>query len=199
MAKWYNNRMANIHAVIFDLYGVLGLNGWQDFKERHFHDRWEAWEPLRQLGQRVDAGEVTDDAFVSAIAAATDESCETVRYQFEHTKPNRELLQFIREKLASYKIGLLSNTSRDVLPGIFSDAERQLFDATVLSVSTGLTKPDPAMFHTLCEKLGVMPDECLMVDDQERHLVTAASLGMVPILFQNNQQALRTITEGLAA
>ena len=189
-----------IRAVIFDLYGVLGLNGWQDFKERHFHGRWDAWEPLRQLGQRVDAGEATDDEFVSAIAAATNESCETVRYQFEHTKPNTELLEYIREELAgTYKIGLLSNTSRDVLSGIFSAADRELFDAVVLSVSSGLTKPDPAIFHTLLEQLGATAAECLMIDDQERHLVSAAAIGMRTLLFESNTRAIQAIRVVLAA
>lgn len=182
-----------IRAVIFDLYGVLGLNGWQDFKERHFNGRWDAWESLRQLGQRVDAGEATDEEFVSAIAAATNESCETVRYQFEHTQPNKELLQFIREELGAYKIGLLSNTSRDVLGGIFSASDRELFDAIVLSVSTGLTKPDPAIFAALLKQLGVEASECLMIDDQERHLISAEAIGMKTVLFESNQHAIDAI------
>lgn len=191
--------MKTIRAVVFDLYGVLALNGWQDFKTRHFEGRWDEWEPLRRLGQQVDAGEATDDEFVNAISAATGEPCETVRYQFEHTRPNTELLQFIREELAGvYAVGLLSNTSRDVLPGIFSDEQRELFDVAILSVSIGLTKPDPAIFTTLCKELGVEPTECLMIDDQERHFTTARLLGMQTILFKTNEQTVQAIREMLA-
>lgn len=187
-----------IRAVLFDLYGVLGLNGWQDFKHQHFSGRWELWEPLRKLGQRVDAGEVSDDAFVDAIAAATGETPEKVRYQFDHTQPNRELLDFIRTELeGKYKIALMSNSSSDVRHGIFSADDQALFDVVVMSVFEGLTKPDPAMFRLAAERLGVTPSECLMIDDQARHLEAATSLGMQTVLYTSAADAIAQIRERL--
>ncbi len=187
-----------IRAVIFDLYGVLGLNGWQEFKTLHFGGRWESWETLRQLGQKVDAGLVTDDVFVNAIATATGEPADTVRYQFEHTQPNTELLRFIRDELrGTVKIGLLSNASQDVLPGIFNEQDQALFDAIVMSLHTGRTKPDTSMFTLICEKLGIKPSECIMVDDQERHLAVAADLGMKTVLYDSAEQVGRTVKEML--
>lgn len=187
-----------IQAIIFDLYGVLGLNGWQDFKQQHFEGRWDLWEPLRILGQKVDAGEATDEEFAEAIALATGETTATVRYQFEHTQPNIELLDFIKNELhGKYKIGLLSNASSDVLPGIFTAEQQELFDARVMSVFIGLAKPDPIMFTHICEKLGVKPSECIMVDDQQRHLDIAERLGMEPVLYSNAKQAERDILEVL--
>lgn len=189
-----------VRAIIFDLYGVLGLNGWQDFKHQHFEGRWDDWEPLRVLGQRADAGEVSDDEFVAAIAAATGESARTVRYQFDHTQPNLALLRFIKNKLSGrYKIGLLSNTSHDVLGGILSDEQRALFTADVMSVFVGLAKPDPAMFTLMCERLSVEPEECIMVDDQQRHLDVAARLGMKTVLYTSAVQTERDITRLLRA
>lgn len=185
-------------AIIFDLYGVLGLNGWQDFKQHHFGDDWNRWEPLRRLGQLVDAGKATDDEFVTAISEATGEDCQTIRYQFEHTQPNVELLDFIERELSlKYKIGLLSNTSHDVLGGIFSEKQRQLFDATVMSATVGITKPDPVMFRLICKKLAVEPNECLIVDDQARHLVAAKDMGMDTILYISVKQTVGDLKEVL--
>lgn len=192
--------MNTIRAVVFDLYGVLGLNGWQDFKTRHFEGRWDDWEPIRQLGQRVDAGEASEEEFVKAIAEITGETPENVRYQFAHTQPNKELLEYIRNELRPrYKIGLLSNASRDVLAGIFSDDERKLFDAVVMSVSVGYIKPDPLMFQIIAEKLGVNPHEILFVDDQERHLVPAAVTGMTPLHYVSAAQTIEDLKRMLAA
>lgn len=187
-----------VRAIIFDLYGVLGLNGWQDFKQQHFHGRWELWEPLRVLGQQVDAGEASDDEFVAAIGAATGETAATVRYQFEHTQPNIELLEFIKKELhGKYKVGLLSNASSDVLPGIFTSEQRGLFDVFVMSVFIKLAKPDPAVFTHMCEQLGVTPAECVMVDDQQRHLDVAAEMGMQTVLYVSVEQTTQAIREVL--
>lgn len=190
----------SIRAVVFDLYGVLGLNGWQDFKTQHFEGRWDEWEPLRRLGQRVDAGEASEDDFVQSIAAATGETPETVRYQFAHTQPNTSLLEYIRNVLKPYyKVGLLSNAGSDVLPGILRPEDRALFDAVVMSVSAGYTKPNPLMFQLITDKLGIEPNEIVFVDDQERHLVPATAMGMIPIHFLSAEQTISELERLLRA
>lgn len=187
-----------IRAIIFDLYGVLGLNGWQAFKLQHFAEKPEAWEALRALGQQVDAGEVRDSELVDAIAAETGETPETIRYQFEHTVPNVALLQVIEQELKPhYKIGLLSNASRDVFGEIFNPDEQALFDEAISSYHVGLTKPDPAMFQLMAERLSVKPEECLMVDDQQRHVEAARSVGMRAVQYDTAEQCVADIRKAL--
>lgn len=186
-------------AIIFDLYGVLGLNGWQEFKETHFSKRREVWEHLRSLGQRVDAGQASEAEFVRAVADASGESNATVRYQFEHTVPNIELLNYIAASLkGTYKLGVLSNASHDVLEGIFSQEQRALFNQAISSYHVGLTKPDPKMFLLMCERLGVHPKECVLVDDQQRHFDVAESLGFTSILYSSAEQTIADIERILA-
>ena len=192
--------MAVVKAVIFDLYGVLGLNGWQDFKARHFVDRPEEWERLRVLGQRADAGKVSQDEFVRALVDATGESKATIRRQFESTKPNAPLLVYIAHELKPhYKIGILSNTSHDVYQTIFQAEEYALFDVAIGSFAVGLTKPDPKMFLLMCERLGVDPAECIMVDDKQQHTAAAGRLGMRTVVYTSAPQAIRDIQEQLSA
>ncbi len=194
------NSLVKYTAIIFDLYGVLGLNGWQEFKETHFANHRELWERLRSLGQRVDAGQASETEFVHAVAAASGESNATVRYQFEHTVPNVELLSYIAKNLKGlYKLGVLSNASHDVLDGIFSPDQRDLFDEAVSSYHVGLTKPDPKMFLLMCERLGVQPEECILVDDQQRHFDVAKALGFTPILYSSAEQTIADIEKVLAA
>lgn len=188
----------SFRAVIFDLYGVLGLNGWQSFKQAHFGDRPDAWEHLRALGQRVDAGEASEQELVTAVARATGESEATIRYQFEHTVPNEELLAFIRTELKPhYRIGLLSNASRDVLDDIFTPEQRSLFDAAISSFHVGLTKPDPDMFLLMSGELGLPPAQCVFVDDQARHLEAAAQLGFHVVPYESVAQVSQAIREVL--
>lgn len=52
------------------------------------------------------------------------------------------------------------------------------FDEVVLSEDVGIRKPDPAIFHLTCERLGVEPSECVFADDTEENLKAALDLGM---------------------
>ena len=188
--------MSDIAAVIFDLYGVMGLNNWQDFKKLHFADRDEDWEQLRALGQQVDAGKVDQAPFVTAVAQATGEPESVVRYEFEHTVPNVALLQFIRDELRPrYKIGLLSNTSHDVFRRIFTNDDLALFDVAISSFHVGLTKPDARMFALACERLAVEPTACIMVDDKPQHIKAAEKLGMRGVVYTSAEQAMHDIRE----
>jgi putative hydrolase of the HAD superfamily len=57
-----------------------------------------------------------------------------------------------------------------------------LLDARVFSMEVGRCKPDPAMYLTACERLGVAPHECLYVGDGgSEELSGAQALGMAAI------------------
>ncbi|QQS19053.1 HAD-IA family hydrolase [Candidatus Saccharibacteria bacterium] len=188
-----------IRAVVFDLYGVLGLNGWQEFKAQHFSERPEEWERLRRLGQRADAGVATQNEFVQALAAATGKNEQTIRYQFEHTQANVQLLDFIASELRPhYRVGLLSNTSHDVFQSIFTHEQYALFDVAIGSFAVGLTKPDPAMFAIMCRELAVEPEACIMVDDKQGHLMAAETMGMRGVLYRSVEQTIHDIREIIA-
>ena len=185
-----------VRAVIFDIYGVLVQNGWQDFKQRHFADRPGDWEKLRALGKRVDSGDASYQEMVIAIAAATDVTETEVKKQLEVNEINRELLGYIRSNLArKYKLGILSNASRDIVTELFSPEERKMFSAVVLSVNESVTKPNQASFLLAAERLGVRPEECLMVDDQAGHLAAAAGIGMEVIRFTTVKALKKSIAD----
>jgi HAD superfamily hydrolase (TIGR01509 family) len=187
-----------IRAIIFDLYGVLAINGWQAFKTEHFSSREDVWDQVHQLGRKVDAG-ISDYAeLVRFTSDVTGESEATVRYQLEHTVANRDLLHFIQAELkGNYKLGLLSNTSRpDVIEDVFSVDQRKLFDAVVMSRQTGILKPDKRAYELMADEIGVLIEDCLLIDDQERHVDGARRAGMQALLFTSVvdlQQELATV------
>ena len=183
-----------IRAVIFDLYGVLGLNGWQAFKKRHFSDRPEEWERLRSLGQSVDAHRALYDELIREIALSTNVEEAEVRHSLEATQPNTELLDYIQNDLSAYKIGVLSNANQDVMSGIFSPEQLELFDATILSYHVGLTKPDGTMFELMSEKLDVPADQCIFVDDKAENIVASEIMGMTGVLYQDATQCIDDIS-----
>lgn len=178
-----------IRAIIFDLYGVLALNGWQAFKTKHLTDKPETWNEVFELGRQVDAGFSDYAELIRFTAKKTCEPEATVRYQLEHTVANEELLNYIARTLKlHYKLGILSNASSNVVGHILTPTQQDLFDTTLLSHHIGLTKPDTRMYEAVAEKLETDTKECLFVDDQERHAAGAKQAGMQAIVYTDFTQ-----------
>ena len=93
-----------------------------------------------------------------------------------------EAVRMVRSK--GLRTAIVTNNIRE-----YGDAWRsqfpldELFDAIVDSCEEGVRKPDPAIFRTALERLGVSdPTHAIFLDDFEGNLVAARSLGMHAIL-----------------
>ena len=56
-----------------------------------------------------------------------------------------------------------------------------LFDAVVLSGEVGLAKPDERIYHLVARRLGLVPAECVFVDDLPGNVRCAVAAGMVGV------------------
>jgi FMN phosphatase YigB (HAD superfamily) len=186
-----------VQAVIFDLYGVLAINGWQAFKAAHFTGQEAVWDQVFQLGRQVDAGLIDYGELVRYTAVASGETEETVRYQLEHTVANVGLLDFIHTELKGrYKLAVLSNASSDEIIGrIFTTEQQSLFDVITLSHHVGMTKPDVHMYEVVADQLGVEVKACVFIDDQERHAAGAREAGMQALLYKDLTELKNDIGE----
>ena len=65
----------------------------------------------------------------------------------------------------------------------------------------GIRKPDPRIFQVACKELGVLPEECVFLDDIGLNLKSAKQLGMQTIKVQiedaSGRNALRKLEEVL--
>ena len=87
------------------------------------------------------------------------------------------ILQLARMGL---KLGLVSDAPRlPVWMRLNSLGLDAFFDAVVVNEDTGKKKPDPAPFRLALDRLGVKPEEAIMIGDwAERDMVGAKALGM---------------------
>ena len=173
-----------VRSIIFDLYGVLAVDGWQAFESTHFTDH-DVLDQVFQLRRQVDAGLSDYAELVRLAAEAIGENEETVRYQLEHTALNTNLLELIhRDLLGRYKLGILSNASnKEVIKRFFTLEQQQLFDVIMLSHDVGVSKPDVQLYELMAEKLDVSVETCLFIDDSERHVIGARDAGMQALLY----------------
>jgi putative hydrolase of the HAD superfamily len=59
----------------------------------------------------------------------------------------------------------------------------QQFDVIVDATYTGILKPDPRAYQSVCDALNVPASSCVFVDDQRRNIEGATAAGMVPVHF----------------
>lgn len=84
-----------------------------------------------------------------------------------------EVLRSLREQ--EVKTAVVSNIAFDIRPA-FQTAGAHA-DEFVLSFEVGAVKPDPRIFTVALERLGVAPEEAIMVGDSEENDGAARTLG----------------------
>ena len=90
------------------------------------------------------------------------------------------VLELLRER--GIKIGLLSNSSRDL--DEFVAHHGLVVDAVLTSHAHGKTKPHESIFRALLDRLGVEPEEAVMVGDTvEDDVEGARAVGMRAVLL----------------
>ena len=98
-----------------------------------------------------------------------------------------EMLDLIRDlrKARGLRTSLLSNSwgVRDGYPRhLFGD----LFDDVVISGEVGMRKPEERIFQLAVSRLGLLPAECVFVDDVEGNIVAAHELGFLAVHHQES-------------
>lgn len=189
-----------IKAVIFDCFGVLTTDGWKQIRETYFAKDPELLQHSLDMDKAVNAGMTTYSDFLAEISQMTGLSLEEVNARLNGKSPNEMLFNFIREQLKThYKIGMLSNAADDWLGELFEPEQVAVFDDVVLSYQTGMVKPEPAIYELIATKLGVLPSECLFIDDSERYCTAAKELGMQAVWHKDTNDTIMKIQEILHA
>ena len=78
----------------------------------------------------------------------------------------------------------LTNWSAETLPRVHHRYPfLESFDGMVVSGEEGIIKPDPAIYHLLCERFDLRPTQTFFVDDSAANIDAARVLGIVTHRF----------------
>jgi putative hydrolase of the HAD superfamily len=92
-----------------------------------------------------------------------------------------EVLRLLRDR--GVRTALLSNSDPEIISEFRNSPLNGLFEATVFSHEVGLAKPDPAIFQLVCERLGLLPEQCVFIaDGSNREFDGARAVGMKTVL-----------------
>jgi len=185
-----------IKAIIFDCFGVLATDGWKQLRQEFFSDDEERMRKALDLDKAVNGGMMDYATFIHEVAHLAQLSKAEVHRRMNGNVPDRLLFEFIRSDLKSrYKLAVLSNAANDWLNDLFEPWQVQLFDEIVLSYQVGLVKPETEIYQLTANRLGVLPEECIFIDDIERYCMAAAELGMKTIVHSNPRDTIAQVKE----
>lgn len=178
--------------LILDIDGVLLLN--DSFPEEF--DKGLIISLIEKYGEALDLGEVTLEASIlkdyNDINDSSLTADEYVAKVHNRISLNEELLSYCEQHKDSFNTSLLSNNYRENVAYIENKYDRltRLADLRVYSCSIGMKKPGKEIFGYVLEKLQARPEDCVFVDDRQKNVASAKSLGMIAVNFKGNNKEL---------
>lgn len=181
-----------IRGIIFDCFGVLYQGS-----TAHLRD-YTAEEDLLELANlnlSSDYGYLSREEYIEQVGWITHKSPIEIEaiMRASHLR-NQALVEYVRTLRPRYKVAMLSNVGRGLMEQLFTSQElEELFDAVVLSSEVGMVKPDPAIFSFTTDKMGLLPEDCLMIDDLEVNIEGAQQTGMRGVVFSTTSQVISDV------
>ena len=106
--------------------------------------------------------------------------------------PVEGMAELVKElKAAGYGIYLLSNAALGQKDYWHDIPGSEYFDGRVVSAEEGLVKPQPEIYRLICERYGLVPSECVFIDDAIQNAEGAYFCGINPIVFHMDVAELR--------
>lgn len=208
-----------IEAVIFDFGGVITTSPFEAF------NAFEAKRGfLKNIIRRINSTNPNGNAWAlfernEIDAAQFDELFASEAAARKHAIRGSEVLALLSGdirpamvatldtlKAKGFKIGCITNNvqtgSGAGMAGTSEKAEAVTaimarFDHVIESSKAGIRKPDPRIYHMMCEALEVAPEACIYLDDLGINCKPAAAMGMTAIKVEDEQQALAALTLAL--
>jgi putative hydrolase of the HAD superfamily len=110
------------------------------------------------------------------------------RWFAEDIVVNRELVELLAQ--SKFEAIYLATNQDPVRGKYIADmfATETWLDGCFASYALGCAKPDPEFFRIALARIGVPPQECLFIDDKEKYLAGAASVGIATIHYRDLAQ-----------
>ncbi|MEF9919923.1 MAG: HAD family phosphatase [Erysipelotrichaceae bacterium] len=179
-----------IKAIVFDMDGVLIDS------EQHYQNRTK--EYLNHLGIDVDRNKLNKlaggsknhyDAFMNDLFIGTNLTIEdfddgyTEYYKNEKVDLNKILFDGVRDilpyiKAQGFRIALASSSQLCYIEEMLDTCHlREYFEAIMSGEMFHESKPNPEIYLTMADHLGLLPSECIAIEDSTYGLTSAHNAG----------------------
>src|SRR5262245_33524364 len=186
---------SDLRAVVFDFGGVLWDMRWdvaRELERTHGLPRASVFDTLyrSETWHAIERGSGDPEAWRLEAHRALEERAgrplpplhEEWRKSQATIGPNVELAAGLRPV---YKVSILSNADASLRWRLEHEVGiHHLFDDIVCSAEVGMAKPEPAVFRLAAERLSVVPEQCVFIDDWHRNVDAAREVGMCAVLHR---------------
>ena len=194
-----------IHALFWDIGGVLLSNGWDRDQRRvvvtefgldpdDFQERHKLIVPELEMGRLTLDDYLNQTVFMRPQSFSRDAFVAAMEAQ---SVPDDAALNLLQHLAGRWRMYALNNESREL-----NAHRRRTFslDGPLLAFFTscylGVAKPNPAIYRLALDLAGVQPGQAVMIDDRLQNVEAARSVGMQAVQFVNAAQ-LQADLEGL--
>jgi len=187
-------------AVIFDLGSVIFDIDWEKINEEMVAKfgissliRSNYGPELNVVYDKAIRGENSmRDVFEKICEGKNLDVDEVLNYYKElynkYKKPNQKLIELSKNLSKEMKVVCLTNTNDAHLQVHEEQGHLGDFDSVFASCQIGKIKEDEGGFDEVIKTLGFKPEELVFIDDNEKNIENAKSLGINAIKFENNEQ-----------
>ena len=191
-----------IRNIVFDMGNVMIR-----FDPAYFMDREGLTDPadrklvMNELFQslewaQMDSGVLTEETAEPLILARIPDRLKAqVRHLLHNWSSPRDEIPGMEElaqglKNAGYGIWLLSNASKAQHTYWPKVSVSRLFDGKLISCDIGFVKPMREIYQAFSEKFGLLPEECVFIDDAISNVAGAVACGWQGIVFHGDSAEL---------
>ncbi len=187
--------MNTIKAVLFDMDGTLvdtepcGLKALKDtLSQFDLTIRQEEWTLFDKVWRR-DGTDITEDVFFSDYVIKTSGNINQKNFEKVFYKIYEENIikadplpganQLLKRLKGQYRLAIVTASTQAQAQAVLKQhVWGDIFDAVISFDQYQIKKPDPISYLMAAEKLAVLPDECMVVEDSKNGALAGKNAGM---------------------
>lgn len=154
----------------------------------------------------LEKGLITEESFVAMLEQELGQGALRGfrEIYFANLHPNEQMIDYLRSLAGrGFGLALLTNNVREWEPywrAMIPDAD-SLFDPVIISAAVGMRKPEREIYELCLQRIGdgTTASDCVFIDDVAQNCEAAATVGMHPVRFADNRQAIDAVERLLAA
>lgn len=177
-----------IAAVVFDMDGVLIDSEpiWEQVRRDYVDRKGGRWQPdsqRRMMGMTTTewAAYMSDDLGVAMpLDDIATKVIDLMADKYAHHVPLLPgAVEAVQRCAGQWKLGLASSSPRTLIDLVLSKSGLlEYFSAILSTEEIGRGKPEPDVYLTVAQRLGVDPKDCTAVEDSTNGLISAHRAGM---------------------